>query len=147
MVDIITEIIIKQPKNVVWKYAADPENAPHWYVNIKAVEWKTPKNLSVGSRIAFKAQFLGRKLAYVYEIAELIPGEKLVMRTVGGPFPMQTTYVWDAVDGQTTRMTLHNEGNPFGFSKLMASFVSFAIRRANKKDLARLKQCLEAGKT
>src|SRR3712207_9158713 len=34
-------------------FAADPDSAPRWYVNIEAAEWKTPPPLRVGSRIAF----------------------------------------------------------------------------------------------
>ena len=73
-------------------------------------EWKTPPPFGVGSRLAFVAQFLGRRLAYTYEIVELVPGERLVMRTAEGPFPMETTYTWEPVRERITRMTLRNRG-------------------------------------
>src|SRR5665213_2522101 len=101
-VDILTETVIARPREWVAAYAGDPGNAPHWYVNIKSVEWKTPPPLAVGSRLAFVAQFLGRRLAYTYEIVELVPAERLVMRTAGGPFPMETTYTWPPVDEGST---------------------------------------------
>ena len=41
-------------------------------------------------------------------------------------------------------MTLRNLGAPTGFSKLMAPLVAPAMRRANRKDLARLQGILEA---
>jgi len=143
MANVVTDIIISAPKNIVANYAADPDNAPDWYKNIKSVEWKTPKPLSIGSRIAFKAKFLGKELSYVYEITEFIPGEKLVMRTAEGPFPMETTYLWEAMDNDTTRMILRNAGKPAGFSKLFSPFMSAAMRRANKKDLILIKSILE----
>ncbi len=143
-VDVSSEILIERPVAGVAAFAADPDNAPKWYVNIKSVEWKTPRPLEVGSSIAFVAQFLGRRMAYTYEIVALLPGEWLVMRTAEGPFPMETQYTWAPAAGGGTRMTLRNQGDPRGFSKLVAPFMARAIRSANKKDLALLKRLLEA---
>lgn len=143
-VDVLTEIVIKSPLDRVVAFAAEPSNAPEWYVNIDSVEWKTPRELAVGARMAFVARFLGRRLAYTYEIVELLPGARLVMRTAEGPFPMETTYTWEATDEGHTRMTLRNRGVPSGFAAVFAPFMGTAMRRANRKDLARLKLILEA---
>jgi uncharacterized membrane protein len=142
-VDVVTQITIERPKMAVAAYAADPENAPKWYVNIKSVEWKTPPPLAVGSRVAFVAEFLGRRMAYTYEIVAWAPGERLVMRTAEGPFPMETQYIWESTATGGTTMTLRNSGEPQGFSKLAAPLISRAMKRANQKDLARLKELLE----
>jgi hypothetical protein len=143
-VDVVTEIEIARDIDTVADYAADPSNAPEWYANIDSVEWKTLPPLGVGSEVAFTARFLGRRLAYTYEIAELVPRERLVMRTSEGPFPMETTYTWSPTANGATRMTLRNRGEPAGFSKVMAPLMVPAMRRANRKDLAKLKSILEA---
>jgi uncharacterized membrane protein len=142
-VDVVTEAVIDRPCEAVADYAGNPDNAPEWYANIQSVEWKTEPPLAVGSRLAFVAQFLGRRLAYTYELVELVPGERLVMRTAEGPFPMETTYTWERLGERQTRMTLRNRGEPSGFGKLAAPLMAGAMRRANRKDLERLKAILE----
>ena len=143
MVNVQTEILIQRPREIVAGYASDPDNAPVWYVNIRSAQWRTPKPLAVGSRVAFTARFLGRNLDYVYEITELVPGEKLTMRTSQGPFPMQTTYAWSDEKG-ATRMSLRNTGEPSGFSALAGMVMAPMMRRAMRKDLENLKNILEA---
>ena len=144
-VDVITEITINRPLAEVARFASEPDNATKWYENIKAVEWKSPKPLRVGSLIAFRAEFLWKKLEYVYEVAENIENEKFVMRTADGPFPMETTYSWESMGENETRMWLRNRGNPSGFFSLFAPFMSMMMRSENRKDLKRLKSVLEKG--
>lgn len=143
MVDVLSDVVIQRPQAEVARYAGDPTNAPSWYMNIKSVEWKTAPPMRVGSRVAFVADFLGRRLSYTYEVVELDEGKRLVMSTAEGPFPMETTYTWEAVPEGSTRMTLRNRGTPAGFSRLVAPFMARAMRRENQKDLAALKRLLE----
>jgi len=143
-VDVRTEVEIDRPRADVATFASDPDTAPRWYENIESVEWKTPKPLAVGARITFVARFLGRRLAYTYEVTVLVPAERLVMSTKEGPFPMETSYEWVDTPTGGTRMTLRNRGEPSGFGKVSAPIMARAMRRANRKDLARLKHILES---
>ena len=142
-VDVLTEIDIDRPVDVVAAYAADPDRAPAWYDNIDSVEWKTDRPLRVGTVVAFVARFLGRRLAYDYEFVEYEPDARVVMRTQQGPFPMETTYTWEPTN-VGTHMTLRNQGTPTGFSAVAALVMVPAMRRANRMDLAKLKAILEA---
>ena len=143
-VDVTVETTIECAPEAVAAFAGDPGNAPEWYANIRSVEWQTPPPVAVGSRMDFVAHFVGRRLAYTYEVVELEPARRLVMRTADGPFPMETTYTWEPVGDGHTRMTLRNRGNPSGFSKMAAPLLVRAMRQATTKDLARLKAILEA---
>lgn len=84
-------------------------------------------------------------MSYTYEVVELVERERLVMRSSQGPFPMQTTYTWAPAGDGSTRMTLHNAGEPSGFARVSAPMMERSMRRATNKDLARLKAVLEAG--
>ena len=141
-VDVTVETRIGRPVAEVAAFAGDPGNAPSWYVNIESVRWQTPPPVQVGSRMDFVASFLGRRIEYTYEVAELVPGERLVMRTAQGPFAMQTTYTWGPADGGT-RMTLRNNGAPSRFARVATPVMALAMRRAMTKDLAALKRRLE----
>jgi len=143
-VDVVTAVEIARPRAEVAAYATDPDTAPSWYENIKGVEWLSSRPLAVGSRVAFRAEFMGRRLTYTYQVRELIPGERLVMATSAGPFPMETSYGWEDTASGGTRMTLRNRGEPSGFSKIAAPVLAAAMRRANRKDLRRLKEILES---
>jgi polyketide cyclase/dehydrase/lipid transport protein len=134
MIDVSTEIDINCSRKKVAEYSANSDNAPKWYVNIKAAKWKTPKPLQVGSQIVFKARFMGKALVYIYEIAEYAAEQKMVMKTIMGPFPMETIYTWKSIDGNITRMSLQNKGNPGGLSKLFTPLFSLAIKNANNKE-------------
>jgi uncharacterized membrane protein len=142
MVDVTVETVINAPVGVVAAYAGDPSNAPTWYANIVSVQWRTDPPVALGSRMDFVARFLGREIAYTYEVVDLVPGERLVMRTAQGPFPMETTYTWSALDADRTRMTLRNRGEPSGFGRIAAPAMARAVRRATTKDLERLRRLL-----
>jgi hypothetical protein len=143
MVNVQTEIHIDKPRSEVAEYAAAPENAPKWYRNIHSSQRLSVGPAGVGSKVAFTAKFLGRELKYTYEFVDFVAGERLVMRTARGPFPMQTTYTWTDDDGGT-RMTLGNSGSPSGFSRLAVLFMEPMIRRETRRDLQKLKSILEA---
>jgi uncharacterized membrane protein len=144
-VDVTTQIEIDRPRAEVAAYAADPDNATEWYGNIVSVNWRTPQPAAVGSEIAFTAQFMGRTMTYTYRITELVAGERMVMTTAQGPFPMETTYTWEDAPGGGTLMRLRNRGRPSGFGRVSGPLMARAMRRANRKDLRELKAILERG--
>ena len=139
-----TEIIIDVPLNLVYAYVADPDNAPEWYENIDSMTWITDKKVVQGAKMDFRARFMGRELAYTYEITQLIPNEIMVMATNEGPLAMTTVYEWSKVDEGRTRFLLINKGEPKGFAKVAKPLMSTMMAKANKKDLENLKIILEA---
>ncbi len=140
-VDVTVERVIPVARERVAEFAGDPSNAPRWYANIRSVAWRTEPPVRIGSRMDFEARFLGRPLAYTYEVTELVAGERMVMRTADGPFPMETTYTWETVPGGTL-MRLRNRGTPTGFARVAAPVMARAMRSAMTKDLDLLSRLL-----
>jgi len=144
VVDVLTEIVIDRPRGTVAAYAADPLNVSSWQTNIKAAELKTPPPVQVGSRVEFRAKFLGRNLVYTYDLTEFVPGERLVMQTPEGQTRWVTTYTWESVDGDKgTRMTLRNWGEPGALASVAKPLLVRSMRGAATKSLIRLKAILE----
>ena len=144
-VDIEVHTTIDRPRFEVAAYCCDPDNVTAWCANIEAVQWETAKPLTLGSRFRFISGFLGRTLEYTYEVVELVPAERFVMRSGGGsPFPMETSYAWEDAEDGGTWMTVRNRGEPTAFAGLAAPILATAIRRATANDLERLKAILEA---
>ena len=146
MVDVAVTRVLPAPRSLVAAVAGEPSQAVRWYANIRSVRWHGEPQVRVGARMDFVASFLGRELTYTYEIVDLVPGRRLVMRTTSGPFPMETTYTWwdeaTGAEGPCTGMELRNVGTPRGFSRLASGVLPVAMRRAMRKDLQRLERVL-----
>jgi uncharacterized membrane protein len=141
------QIRIERPREEVAAWAADPDNAPRWRKEVAKVEWKSEPPLRTGSRIALTTPSLGLPLAYRYTVEDHVPGERTVLRTEEGPFPIETTLAFaDAQDGAATDVTLLTTGEKQG-SKLANRILERTLRRTNRKDLERLKELIEAGET
>ncbi|MCB0600503.1 MAG: SRPBCC family protein [Saprospiraceae bacterium] len=132
MIECTNSIEIRRPLSTVAFYAANPDRATSWYQNIQRVTWLTARPLQIGTQVEFEARFLGRQMRYTYSIIHYEPKKELIMEAVTGPFPMRTTYLWQAVSPEVTRMTLINAGGNFRFFK---RWMAAAMNRANQKDL------------
>jgi uncharacterized protein YndB with AHSA1/START domain len=142
-VDVTAEVLIAQPRELVASYAMDPDNAPSWHRNVRSIHWRTEPPLRRGSRFTFVPCFHPRRSGYTYEVIEYVPDERVTMRNLEGPFPMETTYLWLSMPRERTRMILRNRGEPTGFALFIAPLMLRFLRRANYKDLSVLKAKLE----
>lgn len=143
MVDVSTEIIINLPKEKVVEFASDPRNVPNWCTHIKSVEWNNEAPLRAGAKLVFNEQVMRRRKQHVYEVVEIIPGQKVIMKSHSNGMRMETTVAWQAISENTTCMTLRNRGVPIAFSKSIAPLLKLAIRKASRRNLKQLKRMLE----
>ena len=137
-----TETISADPDRV-FDYAADPQNDPVWIGGISEAELLGEPPLGKGSSVRRVASFMGRRIEYVLEVAELDPASRLAMRSIRSPFPMAVTYSFVPA-GDGTRMAIRVEGEPGGMYRLAGPFLPGMVRRSVAGDLRRLKTVLEA---
>jgi hypothetical protein len=70
-VDVLTETVIRAPRDRVAAYAAEPGNAPEWYVNIDSVRWQTPRPARVGTRVTSPFMRMAIRRATRNDLAKL----------------------------------------------------------------------------
>jgi uncharacterized membrane protein len=141
MLEVSTAVVIAAPSSQVSAFAAEPANAAAWYAHVRAGRWLAP-----GERFELVAAMpLGRTVRLAYDVVESQPGRRLTFRTAQGPLPMTTTYLWTARGPGATEMVLHNRAALRRPVRPGARLVAWAMRRANRADLERLKALLEAG--
>lgn len=143
-IDVTAEVTIAGDRERVASYVTDPRNDPVWIGGITEAELLTEPPLGKGSTVRRVASFLGKRIEYVMEIAELDPGSVLVMRSIQSPFPMAVTYSFEDVSGGT-RARIRVEGEPGGLYRVAAPVMARAVRRSISRDLRALKSIVESG--
>lgn len=143
MVDVKTEIIINLPKEIVAEFVSDPGNAPGWCSHIKTVDWNQHVPLRAGAKIIFNEQGMRRYQQYVCEVVEIIPNQKMVVKTRNNNMRMEIVVAWRAINENTTCMTIWNRGIPRAISRIITPFMALAIRNTSRRNLKQLKRILE----
>lgn len=136
------QITIERPVAEVEAYLLDPSNDPNWMKALTEARALSEGPVGPGYRVVRVARFLGRRMEYTLEIADYQPGHRLVMKSVGGPFPMNVTYSLEPVEGGT-RVTIRNQGSAAGFFKLAEGALAGMVRKNVDQDLRNLKAVLE----
>lgn len=140
-VDVTAETTIRRPRDEVASFVMDADNDTKWIGGIKSVR-VLDAPVRQGSKVERVASFLGRKVHYVNEVVELVPAERLVMRSVKSPFPMRVTYVFSDAPGGTLA-SVRVEGDASGFYKVAGPLMGTMVKRNITRDMASLRAHLE----
>lgn len=142
-VDVTVEQRIARPAEEVAAYAMDPANDRAWIGALTSVRVLGEGPVGVGTQVERVARFLGRSIEYVNEITEIVPGRRLAMRSVRAPFPMTVVYEFEPAPGGSVAR-IRTGGDAGGFYDLAAPLLARMVRRGVTRDLARLRDRLEA---
>ncbi len=141
-IDVQETIVIDRRPADVAAFATDPANDTRWIGGIREVAWVTEPPLRVGSRVRRVASFLGRRIDYELEVADLAPASRVVMRSRRSPFPMVVTYSF-AGEGTATRAGVRVQGGAGLLFRLTSPLMARQVARSLRGDLRRLKERLE----
>jgi hypothetical protein len=142
-IDVTAEATIGADRERVAGYAMDPSNDTVWIGGIREAQMLTDPPLEKGSRVRRAATFMGKRIEYVMEVADLEPGSRMVMRSVKSPFPMVVTYSFDD-EAAGTRTRVRVEGEPGRMYRIAGPVMSRAVKRSITRDVRRLKTIMEA---
>jgi uncharacterized protein YndB with AHSA1/START domain len=136
-----SSININAPVEKVFAYAADPTNAPEWFVGM--TEAKDVTGSGVGQHYHWKYSMVGIPLHGEGTITEHVPNERMVVETKGG-VTGTLTYKFTSNQGGTTVDVETEYTIPIPvLGRLAEKLVLKRNQRESELGLANLKERLE----
>jgi uncharacterized protein YndB with AHSA1/START domain len=142
-IDVTAESTIARQREEVAAFAMEAENDTRWIGGISSARRLAEGPTAVGTRVERVAHFLGRRVEYVMEVVELVPGERIVMRSIRSPFPMRVTYSFEDADAATVAR-VRVEGGAEGFYRIAGGLMAPVVKRSLQSDVKRLKELMES---
>ncbi len=124
-------------------FLSNYENDPSWRTGVETMRHEPAGPAAVGTRTFQVIHFLGRIFEIEAEVTEIVPGERIVFRTMRDPLEA-SGYRAVAGDGGATRVTYHVEARLTGLMQAFSPLVMWAYRRRTRQDLQRLRTILES---
>ena len=135
--------MINRPIEEVFAVLANLENDAKWRREFVETKKTSEGPVGIGTRFSLFGEFLGRRIETVYEVVEYEPNRITAWETVSGPLPLTFQRTFERVEGGT-QVTVIYEVEIRGFFKLIKPLVISAGRRAQKGDLPKVKEMMEA---
>ena len=139
-------VVIERTIADVFVVLSHVENVPKWNRNAIEVTMLTPGPMRVGSRRRVVARTFGAGTQVnEAEMVELVPNERMVVKSVAGPFVWRALIeFWPAPKGMRLDWTWTFE-RPGGLYGLLNPLLPSLMRREFQRDLEDLKRLMEAG--
>lgn len=138
--------IIRRPAEEVFAFLENRANDTAWMASVTRSEWlESGGKPCLGRRGRMVIRILGRRMKFLDEVTDYVPGRRIAHRTLEGPLPLKTACICEPLE-HGCRATVIGELDriPGGWiGRLAAPFVGRIIQHGFKADLARLKALLE----
>lgn len=137
-------VTIDQPVEQVFAFITDTRNTTRWQPLISEARATLEGPAQIGAQVTEVRTFIGRKMESTYEIVELEPNKRMVLKSVGGPFPYKGTITFESL-GNATKVTFEAETETRGFFKLADGMIAGSMRKKWETNLSTAKQVVETG--
>lgn len=134
---------IKRPVEDVFSVVSDPESSPKWSSAALEAKRTSAGPIGVGTTSRAVSKFLGRRIETELEMTEFEPNRRFVSRSKSGPFPMEATVTFEAIN-EGTRVNAIIEAEPGGFFKVAEPLIVSIAKRQFQSDFDNLKDLMEA---
>lgn len=124
-------IVVKRPPPDVWAIVADVERLGDWMRGIRAPRRISPGELAVGS--GFECAYGERGARFTFEVTELVPLRRRVIRATDGPFALTASIDLTPEGRFETRVTSVAAA---GRESLLATALGGVMRRRMARDLS-----------
>ena len=138
---------IRRPAEDVFTFLENRANDTAWMASVMSSEWlESAGKPCLGRRGRMVIRILGRRMKFLDEVTDYVPGRRIAHRTVEGPLPLNTACICEPAEhGCRTTVVGELDRIPGGWiGRLAAPLLGRIIRQGFNADLARLKAVLEA---
>jgi magnesium-protoporphyrin O-methyltransferase len=138
--------IIHRTAAEVFTFLENRANDTAWMASIVSSEWlESDGQPCLGRQGRMVIRILGRRMTFLDEVTDYVPGRRIAHRTVEGPLPLNTACICEPVE-RGCRTTVVGEldrmrGGWIG--RLATPWFGRLVQRGFEADLARLKALLE----
>ena len=138
--------MIRRPAEEVFTFLENRANDTAWMASVIRSEWlESGDQPAVGRRGWMVIRILGRRMKFLDEVTDYVPGRRIAHRTVEGPLPLNTACICEPAE-HGCRTTVVGELDRIAggwIGRLAAPFFTRIMRHGFKADLARLRDLLE----
>ncbi len=134
---------IKAPVEKTFAFISDFQNVSKWQSGVSEFSQTPDGPTQVGTRVNTVRTLLGQRMEITAEVLELIPNQKLAIKTISGPIQLHLVHILTPVPGGT-KVDVHLELEGGGFFKLAEGALAANMRKEFEAQTQKMKELLEA---
>lgn len=143
MATIKASVIVNRPVDEVFAYVTDVKTWPRWESGLLQAEQTSEGPINVGTTFRGTSQALGQRMEWTSEVTDYTPSKSWGQKIVSKGWSTEESLTFEPFEG-STKFTLTSELEMGGFFKLVAPFVARKMQKQIERNLAKLKDILEA---